>query len=57
MVTTHDKEAISAAKHKEIENLKSNKLFKEVPYNNQKFVTTHWVITTKEKKLSNDNQS
>ena len=49
MVTTQDKEAISAAKHKEIENWKSNEVFEVVPFNNQKFITTRWVITTKEK--------
>lgn len=49
LISATDKDAIIAAKQKEIENWKNNDVFEEVPYNNQHTISTRWVITTKEK--------
>ena len=48
LITSADKEANLAAKLKELENWKKNEVYNEVPYQNQKLITTRWVITPKE---------
>ena len=49
LITNDDQEAIQIAKLREIENWQNNEAFVEVERADQKFLSTRWVTTTKEK--------
>ena len=48
LLTNTEKESHLAAKIKELENWQKNDVFEEIPYENQKIISTRWVIVPKE---------